>query len=104
MKFLIIPFEVRRRLPFQAIFRRPKFKGYCFASIEILYHRLDYPSLLQTYLWQKLDVSPELPGVIDFLEYWHQNIEAQIRATRVACTPIVSDREIRHARAEFKIN
>ena len=33
-------------------------KGYRLATAEIIYRRPDYQSLLQTFVWQDLDVAP----------------------------------------------
>ena len=35
--------------------------NYRLTTAEILYHIPDYPELLQTFIWQVLDIHPEFP-------------------------------------------
>lgn len=53
-------------------------------TIEVIYYRPDYRSLLQSFVWQTDDFVPELPRIHKFLHYWHANIEAIIREVLVA--------------------
>ena len=36
-------------------------QGYRLSTAEILYHLPDHPALLQTFLWQQLDLAPKFP-------------------------------------------
>ena len=36
-------------------------KGYRLTTAEILYHMPDHPKLLQTFVWQELDLAPKYP-------------------------------------------
>ena len=36
-------------------------KGYRLTTAEILYHMPDHPALLQTFIWQELDIAPKFP-------------------------------------------
>ena len=42
-------------------------KDYRLTTAEILYHMPDHPSLLQTYVWQGLDIAPKFPVLHKFL-------------------------------------
>ena len=53
-------------------------------TVNVLYYRLDYQSLLNSFVWQTNDMYPELPRVKKFLEYWEQNIEARIHEVMIS--------------------
>lgn len=53
-------------------------------TLDILYHRPDHHWLLQHFMWQTLDVVPELPRVAQFLDFWKREIEAAIQSVEVA--------------------
>jgi len=38
----------------------------------------DHKSLVQEFIWQTMDIPPELPRIHKFLSYWHDHIEATI--------------------------
>lgn len=52
-------------------------------TIEILYHLPDHPSVLQTFVWQALDVPPAFPRLHSFLDYWAHNIDGVMHSVRV---------------------
>jgi uncharacterized protein Usg len=53
-------------------------------TAEVLYYMPDHPKLLQTFLWQSLDVAPRFPRLHQFLDHWRREIEAVIHSVRVA--------------------
>jgi uncharacterized protein Usg len=57
---------------------------------EVLYYIPDHPALLQRFLWQTLDVSPEFPRVRRFLDHWRREIEAVIHSVTVSAQGLVS--------------
>jgi len=73
--------------------------GYRLTTAEILYHLPDHPTLLQTYVWQALDIAPRYPVLGRFLEFWRRNLEGRLHSVRVAQTAVVSAGEMRHAAA-----
>ena len=70
-------------------------KGYRLTTAEILYHMPDHPDLLQTFIWQTLDIAPEFPRIRRFLDFWRSSIEVTLHSVRVANVPLVSPAEIR---------
>lgn len=48
---------------------------YRLTTAEIIYRMPDHPDLLQSFIWQKLDVAPDFPELRRFLEYCSRNIE-----------------------------
>ncbi len=69
----------------------PQFlKDYRLTTAKILYHRPDYPSLLQTFLWQHYDIAPEFPELQRFIAFWHREIEGKLHSVYVASNPLVT--------------
>ena len=77
--------------------------GYRLLHAEILYRFPDYPSLLQTYIWQEYDLPPSYPRLKAFLDFWQRELDGRLFAVRIGrChedagsrMPIISDALIR---------
>ena len=52
-------------------------KDYRLTTAEILYHLPDHPEILQTYVWQDLDIAPQFPVLHKFLDFWHRELDGQ---------------------------
>lgn len=61
-----------------------RLKGWRLATAEVLYYMPDHPSLLQSFIWQTLDLAPQYPRVHKFLEFWRAEIQAVIHSVRLA--------------------
>lgn len=48
-------------------------------TINIIYYRIDYSSILQEFVWNYDDIIPELQRTHKFLWYWKNNIDAVIK-------------------------
>ena len=59
-------------------------QGYRLTTAEILYHLPDHPGVLQTYIWQELDIAPRFPVLHKFLDFWSREIEGKLHSVRVA--------------------
>ena len=51
--------------------------------VGVTYYMPDYTNILQTFHWQTEDITPDLPRVHQFLNYWKENIEAIIKEVEV---------------------
>ncbi|HKK29312.1 MAG TPA: Usg family protein [Alphaproteobacteria bacterium] len=71
--------------------------GYRLTTAEIVYRLPDHPLLLQSFVWQKLDLAPKYPVLQRFLDFWEEEIDAKIHSVRVAQRSIVSAAELRAA-------
>ena len=58
--------------------------GYSLTTAVILYRLPDYPSLLQTYVWQDYDLHPGFPRLRQFLEFWSRNLDGKLFCVTVA--------------------
>jgi uncharacterized protein Usg len=71
-------------------------RGYRMTTAEILYHLPDHPHLLQSFIWQHLDVAPEFPVLRRFLDFWVRNLEGKLHSVKVARAAVVTPSELRH--------
>ena len=69
-------------------------KGYRLATAEILYHMPDHPSLIQTFVWQNLDLSPKYPRLMKFLEFWEKNLDGRLHSVTVGAMELISASEV----------
>ncbi|MGK9165653.1 usg protein [Inquilinus limosus] len=79
-------------------------QGYRLTTAEILYHMPDHPGLLQSFVWQKLDLAPRFPELHRFLDFWIHNIDGKLHSVRVASTAVVKSGELRLCAAEFRLH
>ncbi len=63
--------------------------GYRLTTAEIIYHRPDHPSLLQSYVWQDLDMAHRFPVLTRFLRFWEDNLDGPLHTVHVASTELV---------------
>ena len=69
--------------------------GYRLTTAQILYHMPDHPKLLQTFVWQDLDMAPEFPRLSRFLEFWQERLDGKLHSVQVASKALISPAEIR---------
>lgn len=64
-------------------------RGYRLTTAEILYHMPDHEHLLQTFLWQHLDLAPQFPCLRRFLDFWSANLDGRLHSVRVAHAELI---------------
>ena len=79
-------------------------KGYRLTTAEILYHLPDHPHLLQSFIWQQLDMAPEFPVLRKFLDYWAHNLDGKLHSVKVAHARLVSPGRMRHANVSLQLH
>jgi uncharacterized protein Usg len=72
-------------------------KDYRLTTAEIVYHMPDFPWILQSYVWQAMDIAPEYPELQKFLAFWRRELEGKLHSVRVAANPIAGGGRVRHA-------
>ncbi|MBI1360795.1 MAG: Usg family protein [Alphaproteobacteria bacterium] len=60
-----------------------RLQGARLLTAEVLYWMPDHPKLLQSFLWQTLDVAPRFPRLTRFLDHWRTEIDAVIHKVLV---------------------
>ncbi len=71
-------------------------EGYRLTTAEILYHLPDHPAVLQTFVWQELDIAPRFPVLHRFLDFWTREIEGKLHSVRVASSQLIKPAELRY--------
>ena len=72
-------------------------------TAEILYRRPDHPWLLQTFIWQEVDMAPEFPRLERFLDYWKTNLDGPLVQVRVAYRGLFVPTDLRFI-SEYGLN
>lgn len=78
--------------------------GYRLTTAHILYHMPDHPGVLQTFIWQDLDMAPGFPVLRRFLEFWTREIDGKLHSVTVASTALVRPAELRFAAGQFSLH
>ena len=78
--------------------------GYRLTTAEILYHMPDHPGVLQTFVWQELDLAPRFPALRKFLNFWEREIDGKLHSVRVGHSGLFTRREMRHAQHLLHLN
>ena len=74
---------------------RQQLNGWRLTTAEILYHLPDHPGVLQTFVWQQLDLAPRFPALHRFLDFWTREIEGPLHSVRVGSKLVIGPAELR---------
>lgn len=72
-------------------------------TAEIIYYRPDFPKLLQSFVWQTIDMAPRFPRLAGFLDHWRREIEAVIHSINIAHADILRPAQVRWVGEELKL-
>jgi uncharacterized protein Usg len=86
-----MPVEARPTLPQQL-------QGYRLTTAEILYRLPDHPAVLQSYIWQELDIAPRFPVLRRFLDFWERELDGRLHSVWIASVGLIGPGEWRHTR------
>ncbi len=78
--------------------------GYRLTTAEILYHMPDHPGLLQTYVWQELDLAPKFPELRRFLDFWTRELDGPLHSVKVSAAGLITPANLRMCDAEFRLH
>lgn len=70
-------------------------RDYRLTTAEILYHFPDHPRLLQSYVWQELDLAPKFPTLRKFLDFWDRELDGKVHSVKVMHAEIIMPGEFR---------
>lgn len=80
----------------------PQLAGYRLTTAEILYHMPDHPAVLQSFVWQDLDMAPRFPVLHRFLEFWRRNLDGRLHSVRVGAAGLITPGEMRFGTTELR--
>lgn len=78
-------------------------EGWRLTTAQVLYYMPDHPKLLQSFVWQTLDLAPEFPRIRKFLDNWRREIDAAIHSVALAQSETLAPARARFGR-EFFLN
>ncbi len=78
--------------------------GYRLTTAEILYHMPDHPGLLQTYVWQELDLAPKFPELRRFLDFWTRELDGPLHSVKVSAAGLIAPPKLSLCDAEFRLH
>ncbi|MET0154968.1 MAG: hypothetical protein ABW189_02530 [Rickettsiales bacterium] len=82
----------------------PLLHGMKLTTAEILYRMPDYPSLLQTFVWQDYDADPSFPILRKFLRFWENSLEGKLHSVTIASAEILRPREFIYSETELRVH
>ena len=77
---------------------------YRITTAEILYWMPDHTHVLQTFVWQHLDLAPRFPALTKFLDYWERNIDGKLHKVRVANAALIKPAEFKFASGLYELH
>jgi uncharacterized protein Usg len=78
--------------------------NYRLTTAEILYHMPDHPHLLQSYIWQEYDLTPDFPELKKFLSFWENHLEGKMHSVTLAHVGLIKPSEWKPIQSDFYIN
>lgn len=75
-------------------------QGYGLTTAEFYYGLPDYPSVLNTFIWQDYDLAPDHPKLFEFIEFWQKDIEGPLRSVRFTHRKMIAPGEWRNVVGE----
>jgi len=79
-------------------------RDYRLTTAEILYHLPDHPALLQSYVWQDMDIAPKFPVLNRFLNFWEKEIEGKLHSVKVASAKLVVPAQFVFCKGQLNIH
>lgn len=79
-------------------------KDYRLTTAEILYHLPDHPSLLQSYVWQELDIAPRFPVLQKFLGFWERELEGKLHSVKIASAELIRPARFVYCKGELSVH
>ena len=79
-------------------------QDYRLTTAEILYHLPDHPVLLQSYTWQELDICPDFPILMKFLNFWERELDGKLHSVQVASIELIKPSDVQFVNGEIKIH
>ena len=79
-------------------------RGYRLTTAEIVYRLPDHPAMLQSFIWQDLDLAPRFPKLSKFLRFWETSLDGKLYSVRVATSGLIASCELKLIGREFALH
>jgi len=78
--------------------------NYRLTTAEILYWMPDHRHVLQSFVWQNLDLAPKFPALEKFLDFWDRNLDGKLHRVRVANAQLIKPAEFTFASGLYALH
>ena len=72
-------------------------QDYRLTTAQIIYHMPDCQELLQEFIWQDYDLTPQFPNLFKFLGFWEKKIDGPLHSVYVAKKELITNGDYRFA-------
>ena len=79
-------------------------RDYRLTVAEILYNMPDHPGLLQSFVWQEMDIAPRYPALRKFLTFWERELDGKVHSVKVASNPLITPGAYRFVGTELHLH
>ncbi len=79
-------------------------KGYGLTTAQILYRYPDHPHLLQTFIWQQLDLAPRFPALHAFIRFWRDRLDGPLHSVTYTHNRLIGPNEWRKVDGEIVLH
>lgn len=79
-------------------------RGYGMTTAEIYYRMPDYRSVINSFVWQHMDLAPDYPELFRFIEFWQGNIDGPLHSVRFTHRKLIGPGEWRNVVGEFRLH
>ena len=79
-------------------------KGYGLTTAEMTYRMPDYRNVLNTFVWQNMDLEPDYPRLFEFIEFWQETLDGPLHSVRFVHRRLIGPGEWRNVTGEFYLN
>jgi uncharacterized protein Usg len=76
-------------------------RGYGLTTAEMFYRMPDYPSVLNTFIWQDYDLAPDHDRLMGFIDFWKAEIEGRLHSVRFTHRRLIAPGEWRNVVGEM---
>ena len=76
-------------------------KGYGLTTAEMFYRMPDYPSVLNSFVWQDYDLAPDHDRLMKFIDFWKAEIDGALHSVRFTHRKLIAPGEWRNVTGEF---
>lgn len=78
--------------------------GHGLTTAQIIYRMPDFESVLQTYVWQEYDISPDFPKLFEFLDFWERELDGPLHSVQYSHQRLIRPGEWRNVEGEFVLH
>jgi uncharacterized protein Usg len=79
-------------------------QGYGLTTAELIYRMPDYRNVLNSFVWQEYDLTPDYPRLFKFINFRREKIEGPLHTVRFTHRKLIAPGEWRNVVGEFVVH